>query len=426
MNEKLKELYYQDDVIIGSKQNFINITKKSLNASTKEINDFLKNQEINQVNKNRINILIKKITALPRTYQIDIMYYPIGENFRNVLLIVDIQSRKAWAYVISSTSGETILKAYKKFESEVNIINAIEGDNQFSFKAFQDYNNEKNIRLDTSIAKEEHISSHGNKLGIIDRLIRTLKEMIEKYRSVVSKQKSFPEIIDKIISTYNKQPHRTIKSTPNERFNDVSKQNFNNQKDKEYNINKLKDNNISIGAEARILESKGKLEKGSQKYSIDLYKLVGREGNRFIVQDSEGEKLRRKLKPWPSLNPRCSREPHDRVPSGDTRCTYTRQSRERKMVPCEQPVLNKQNYAANARLDHKLLSAPSARSCKYRILLLLRSNVGHRSAAGSQRPSNQDLANSAIQTVAGGFPHVSGALLKVLCFLNLWKLSLKL
>ena len=27
MNEKLKELYYQDDVIIGSKQNFINIAK---------------------------------------------------------------------------------------------------------------------------------------------------------------------------------------------------------------------------------------------------------------------------------------------------------------------------------------------------------------------------------------------------------------
>ena len=113
------------------------------------------------------------------------------------------------------------------------------------------------------IAKEEHISSHGNKLGIIDRLVRTLKEMIEKYRSIVSKQTSFPEIIDKIINTYNNQPHRTIKSTPNEMFNDVSKQNFNNHKDKEYNKNDLK-NNISIGVEARILESKGKLEKGSQ------------------------------------------------------------------------------------------------------------------------------------------------------------------
>ena len=297
MNEKLKELYYRDDVIIGSKQNFINIAKKSLNASTKEINEFLKNQEINQVNKKPTKHTNLKITAPPRTFQLDIMYYPVGTSFKNILLIVDIQSRKAWAYVISSTSGENILTAYKKFESEVDIINAIEGDNQFSFKAFKEYNDEKNIRLDTSIAKDEHITKGGNKLGILDRLVRTLKEMIEKYRSVVSKQTSFPEMIDKIINTYNNQPHRTIKSTPNEMFDDVSKQNFNNQKDKEFNKNELKKNNISIGAEARILESKGKLEKGSQKYSTDLYKLVEREGNRFIVQDSEGDKLRRKLKP---------------------------------------------------------------------------------------------------------------------------------
>ena len=51
MNEKLKELYYKEDIIIGSKQNFINIAKKTLNASTKDINEFLKNQETNQVNK---------------------------------------------------------------------------------------------------------------------------------------------------------------------------------------------------------------------------------------------------------------------------------------------------------------------------------------------------------------------------------------
>jgi hypothetical protein len=89
--------------------------------------------------------------------------------------------------------------------------------------------------LDTSISKDEHISVYGNKLGILDRLVRTLKEMIEKYWSVVSKQTSFPEMIDKIINTYNNQPHRTIKSTPNEMFDDVNKQNFNNQKDKEFN-----------------------------------------------------------------------------------------------------------------------------------------------------------------------------------------------
>ena len=37
---------------------------------------------------------------------------------------------------------------------------------------------DNDIRLDTSVAKEEHISN-GNKLGIIDRLVRTLRELIE-------------------------------------------------------------------------------------------------------------------------------------------------------------------------------------------------------------------------------------------------------
>ena len=108
------------------------------------------------------------------------MFYPIGDSFKNILLIVDIQSRKCRSYLISTSSGENILNAYKKNVSEVDIIRAIEEDNQFSFKAFLEYNNENNIKVDTSIAKDEHISQHGNRLGIIDRLVRTLKEMINK------------------------------------------------------------------------------------------------------------------------------------------------------------------------------------------------------------------------------------------------------
>ncbi len=110
-----------------------------------------------------------------------------------MLLIVDIQSSKAWAYLLSSGTGENIYVAYKKFLSEVGQINSVEGNNQFSFKAFQEYNKENNIKIDTFIAKDEHISQ-GNKLGIIDRLVRTLKEMIDRYRLAVSKQTKFPTI----------------------------------------------------------------------------------------------------------------------------------------------------------------------------------------------------------------------------------------
>ena len=51
MNAKLKDLYYQDDVIIGSIQDFINLAQQKLKASTKEIKEFLNNQAINQVDK---------------------------------------------------------------------------------------------------------------------------------------------------------------------------------------------------------------------------------------------------------------------------------------------------------------------------------------------------------------------------------------
>lgn len=56
------------------------------------------------------------------------MYFPIGEDFKNVLLIVDIQSRKAWAYIFPKTAGDDILEAYKEFISEVGQINSVEGD----------------------------------------------------------------------------------------------------------------------------------------------------------------------------------------------------------------------------------------------------------------------------------------------------------
>ena len=47
--------------------------------------------------------------------------------------------------------------------------------------------------------------------------------MTGKYRTIIGKQESFSDILDKVIYIYNNQVHRTIKSTPIDMFNDVSK-----------------------------------------------------------------------------------------------------------------------------------------------------------------------------------------------------------
>ena len=96
-------------------------------------------------------------------------------------------SRKAWAYVLTKSKkekrAEVSVKTIQGFKDEVGLIRGLEGDNEFSSAAVRKFCDDNDIRLETSVAKEEHISN-GNKLGIIDRLVRTLRELIEKYYDI--------------------------------------------------------------------------------------------------------------------------------------------------------------------------------------------------------------------------------------------------
>ena len=78
-------------------------------------------------------------------------------------------SRKAWAYVLTKSKkekrAEVSVKTIQEFKDEVGLIRGLEGDNEFSSAAIKTFCNDNDIRLDTSVAKEEHISN-GNKLGI--------------------------------------------------------------------------------------------------------------------------------------------------------------------------------------------------------------------------------------------------------------------
>jgi hypothetical protein len=53
-----------------------------------------------------------------------------------ILLLVDMLSRKAWAYVLTKSKeekrAEVNVSTLKKFKEEVGNINGLEGDNEFS------------------------------------------------------------------------------------------------------------------------------------------------------------------------------------------------------------------------------------------------------------------------------------------------------
>ncbi len=127
------------------------------------------------------------------------------------------------------------------------------------------------IRLDTSVAKEEHISN-GNKLGIIDRLVRTLRELMKKYYDITGhRTDNIKDVRKTIIETYNNNSHRTLSNKiPNQVFKDNDDQISRHINDSAHNQQVYKTVPFNTGDKVRILEKKEKLIK-ENKSSPDHY-----------------------------------------------------------------------------------------------------------------------------------------------------------
>jgi len=138
----------------------------------------------------------------------------------NILL-----SRKAWAYVLTKSKkkkrAEVSVKPIQEFKDEVGLIRRLEGDNESCSAPIKRFCEDNDIRLDTSVAKEEHISN-GNKLGITDRLVRTLRQVIEKYHDITGhRTDNIKDGMKSMINAYNNNNNRTLDNkTPNQVLKD--------------------------------------------------------------------------------------------------------------------------------------------------------------------------------------------------------------
>ena len=238
-----------------------------------------------------------KITAPPCTFQIDIFWWKRGDTSTPILLLVDILSRKAWAYVLTKSKqekrAEVNVATLKEFQKEVGNINGLEGDNEFSSGPIKKFCEENNIRLDTSVAKEEHISN-GNKLGIIDRLVRTLRQLIDNYYVIAGhRTDNIKDVIKTVIDTYNDSNNRGLKyKTPNEVYDNHDNQLARHLNDSVHNQAIYKSVPFKEDDKVRILEDKGKFDKGNNKFSKEIYTVNKKQGYKILVDGTS-----RKLKP---------------------------------------------------------------------------------------------------------------------------------
>jgi FAD synthase len=159
MNTILDNLFYKEKLGIGNKTTFIkNVRERHPEIKVKDIQEYLKNQEVSQINTTVNKTYQYKITAPPRTFQIDIFWWRRGETLIPILLFVDILSRKAWAYVLTKSKkekrAEVSVKTIQGFKDEVGLIRGLEGDNEFSSAPIRKFCEDNDIRLDTVYQKK--------------------------------------------------------------------------------------------------------------------------------------------------------------------------------------------------------------------------------------------------------------------------------
>ena len=246
-----------------------------------------------------------KITGPPGSYQLDLVFLPKYRSSNggiiSFLFLVEIPSRKAFAYPIKSRKSEAILDAYEQFikEQDGNLI-SVTGDNEFNKEWFKAFNDVMNINVFTGVAKDDHISKQSDRLGIVDRGVRTIRKLMNKY-ILINNSTRWSKWLPEIISIYNDTPHSSLNDmTPNEANADINGMKKRHREEVEENLglnsSASKDLSITLGDIVRILEAKETFAKEGPRFSKALYEVCKKDKFKWRVKpEAGGLMLRRKF-----------------------------------------------------------------------------------------------------------------------------------
>ena len=198
-------------------------------------------------------------------WQIDYMYIENpnqNKKYRYMLNIIDVYSRKLLLYLPTKTrkdASKIIINTIEHYKKHGPVMH-INGDQEFNTKNLNDYARENDIKLYFSEAGEL------NKNAIVERVNRTLRELILKWET--ENNKGFIDNIQEIVeNNYNNSEHRTIGMTPNEAYykKDVPKPEI-----------RKKESNFEVGDIVKHLITKKIFDKASSTapFTIQNYKIV--------------------------------------------------------------------------------------------------------------------------------------------------------
>ena len=263
-------------------------TLKDQGVTKKQVDEYLNPRELTQIYAKPQRTADFIITSPPRSFQIDIALMPrhkrANDGIERFFIAIDILSRKAFTYPLQSGSMADVLVVYKEFLKDVGgKVHKVEGDAFFNSKPFLDLNREHDIFVSTHVAKDDHVTPVGNRLGIIDRFTRTIKNWL--YKAMLEHNwDRWTDELKPLTRLYNNTPHSGINdSTPNEVFDDedFSQKLHEGQVKKNQKLDAEVD--IPIGETVRLMEGKKQFQKEKAAWTTTLHTVEDKIGYSYKV-----------------------------------------------------------------------------------------------------------------------------------------------
>ena len=203
-----------------------------------------------------------------------------NKGFR-FLCVIDIFSKYAWVVPLKDKKGISIVNAFQKILKE----SKCKPNKIWVNKGREFYNNSFKKWLEDNDIEMYSIHNEGKSV-VAERFIRTLKNKIYKYMTLISKN-VYIDKLDDIVDEYNNTYHRTIKMKPVD-VKDNTYINF----EKEVNN---KDQKFKVGDYVRISKYKNIFAKGYMPNWSEEVFMISKIKNivpwTYIINDLNGEEI---------------------------------------------------------------------------------------------------------------------------------------
>ena len=290
-----------------SKQKLYALTKlEGVKATLKEVQQFLDKQHAQQIFSRKIKQKAGHIVSFQpdERFQMDLVdmsnFSMKNQGYNWILMLVDVFNRKIYAYLLPNKNKESIFKALTQF-FEKHHPEIITSDNDTGFKSDMIRKlMEKNETVNHMVEPNDHKA-----LGIVDRAIQTIKNVIYKYMKQENTT-SYSKELARIIKAYNDTPNSGILDiAPNaveaDKDNTDKLQILNHEHDYQNRKNRV---HLNIGDTVRIRLNKTTFARSyDEKYSELQYVVTAVDKEKITLDDGNIYSSRRLIKTEPVVIP---------------------------------------------------------------------------------------------------------------------------